>query len=101
MLLSSQNKVFRADPNYIQKMQINWENFVIVREKEFHVETRVSSMTCLFELFLTRRLDLVSKMFSSVSFFITIMSNTSIFNTRIFFPSPFILNIMIKTSARY
>ena len=63
ILLSSQNKVFMADPNYIKEMQINWESFVVVRDKKFHVEIRVffiwSFLTCL--------VDLVSKMLSSVS----------------------------------
>ena len=35
MLLSSQNKVFRADANCIKEMQINYESFVIVRNKKF------------------------------------------------------------------
>ena len=68
MLLSSQKKGFRTDPNYIKEMKINWESFVIVRDKKFHVEIRVFLMTCLSELFLTCLLDLVSKMFNSVSF---------------------------------
>ena len=34
MLLSSKNKVFRTDPNYIKKMHINWESSVIVRDKK-------------------------------------------------------------------
>ena len=49
----SQNKVFRSDLNYIKEMQINWENFVTVRDKNIHVEIRVFIMTCLFDLFLT------------------------------------------------
>ena len=32
------NKVFRADPNYIKEMEINWESLVIVRDKKFHVK---------------------------------------------------------------
>ena len=58
----------RLDPNYIKEMKFNWENFVIVRNKKFHVEIRVFLMACLFDLFLTRLLDLVSKMFGSISF---------------------------------
>ena len=54
-LLSSQNKVFRADPNYIKEMHINLESFVIIRGKKFHVEIRV------LMFFLTCLLDLVSK----------------------------------------
>ena len=50
-LLSSQNKVFRDDPNYNKGMKINWESFVIVRNKIFHVEMRVFLMTCLSDLF--------------------------------------------------
>ena len=49
-------------------MKFNWENFVIVRNKKFHVEIRVFLMACLFDLFLTCLLDLVGKMFSSISF---------------------------------
>ena len=49
-------------------MKFNWENFVIVRNKKFHVEIRVFLMAYLFDLFLTCLLDLVSKMFSSISF---------------------------------
>ena len=51
MLLSSQNRVFRADRNYIKDMQINGESSVVVRDKKFHVEIRVLLMTCLFDLF--------------------------------------------------
>ena len=51
MILSSENKVFWADPNYTEEMQINWESFVIVRDNKFHVEKRVILMTCLFDLF--------------------------------------------------
>ena len=51
MLLSSQNKVFSADPNYIEEMQINWEAFVIVRNRKFHVEIRLFLMTRLFDPF--------------------------------------------------
>ena len=68
MLLSSQNKAFRADLDYIKEIQINLESFVIVRDKKFHVELRAFLITCLFDLFLTCLLDLVSKMFTSVSF---------------------------------
>ena len=57
MFLSSQNKLLRADPNYIKEMPINWESFVFVKDKKFNVEIRVFLMTCL--LFST---------FSSVSF---------------------------------
>ena len=64
MFLPSQNKVFRADPNYIKEMKINWESFVIVGYKEFHAEMRLFLMTCLFDLFLTCLLDLFNKMFS-------------------------------------
>ena len=35
-----------------RKMQINWESFVIVRDKKFHVEIRVFLVTCLFDLIL-------------------------------------------------
>ena len=41
MLLSSQNKWFRADPNYIKEMEIKLENFAIVRDKKFPVEIRI------------------------------------------------------------
>ena len=68
MLLSSQNKVFSADRNCIEEMQINWEAFVIVRNRKFHVEIRLFLMTHLFDPFSTCLLDLVSKIFSSVSF---------------------------------
>ena len=68
MLLSSTNKLFRADPNYIKEMQTNWETFVMERDKKFYLEIRVILMKCLFDLGLTFHLDLVSKMFSSVSF---------------------------------
>ena len=34
MLLSSQNEIFKADLNYIKEMQINWESFVVVRDKK-------------------------------------------------------------------
>ena len=68
MLLSTQNKAFRADLDFIKEIQINWESFVIVRDKKFHVELRAFLITCLFDLFLTCLLDLVSKMFTSVSF---------------------------------
>ena len=68
MLLSSPNKLFRADPNYIKEIQINWETFVMERDKKFYLETRVILMKCLFDLSLMFHLDLVSKMFSSVSF---------------------------------
>ena len=71
MLFSSQNKVFSGEPNYIKEMQINWESFVIVRDKQFNVEVRVFLMACLCELCLTCILDLVSKMFH---FVITIIS---------------------------
>ena len=49
MLLSSQ-KVFRVDPNHIKEMQINWEDFAIVKDKKFHVEIRVFLMTCRLDL---------------------------------------------------
>ena len=68
MLLSSTNKLFRADPNYIKEMQTNWETFVMERDKKFYLEIRVILMKCLFDLSLMFHLDLVSKMFSSVSF---------------------------------
>ena len=74
MLLSSQNKVSRAGSNCIKKMQINWESFAIVGDKRFHVEIRAFLMTCSFDLFLTCLLDLVSKMFRSVSCFVTIIN---------------------------
>ena len=51
MLLSSENRVFRTDRNYIKDMQINGESSVVVRDKKFHVEIRVLLMTCLFDLF--------------------------------------------------
>ena len=35
MLLSRQNKVIRADPDYIKDVQINWKSFVIVKDKNF------------------------------------------------------------------
>ena len=35
MFFSSQNKVFRTDPNYVKEMQMNWESFVTVRDKNF------------------------------------------------------------------
>ena len=44
MLLSSQNKVFRADPYYIKEMQINWES-LIIRDKKFHIEIRALLIT--------------------------------------------------------
>ena len=43
------------------------KSFVIVRDKKFHVELRAFLITYLFDLFLTCLLDLVRKMFSSVS----------------------------------
>ena len=46
-----QNIVFRADPNYINEMQINWESFVIIRDKKSHVEIRVFLMICLLDFF--------------------------------------------------
>ena len=33
MLFSSQNKVSLGSPTYSKEMEINWEGFVIVREK--------------------------------------------------------------------
>ena len=50
MLLSSTNKLFRADPNYIKEMQTNWETFVMERDKKFYLEIRVILMKCLFDL---------------------------------------------------
>ena len=50
MILSSQNKVFWADPNYIKEIQINWESFVTARDKKLHDEIRVFLKTCLFHL---------------------------------------------------
>ena len=38
MLLSSQNKVFRADSNYMKEIQVSWGSFVIVSDKKFHVQ---------------------------------------------------------------
>ena len=38
MLLSSQNKVFRADSNYMKEIQVSWESLVIVSDKKFHVQ---------------------------------------------------------------
>ena len=61
MFFLSQTRVFRADPNYIKEMQINWESFDIVRDKKFHVEMRVFLTACIFDLFLTCFLDLLSK----------------------------------------
>ena len=51
MLFSSQNKVFREDPNYVKEMQIDWESLVTVRNKKLHVEIRVFWVACLFDLF--------------------------------------------------
>ena len=68
MLLSSQNTVFRVDPNNIKEMQINWEKLIIIRDKTFHVKIKLFLMTCLFHLILTCLLDLVTKMFCSVYF---------------------------------
>ena len=45
MPLSSQNKVIRVDPNYIKEIQINWESFVIIRDKKFHVKIRILLLT--------------------------------------------------------
>ena len=59
MRLSSQNKVFSEDSNYIEEMQISWENFVIVKDEKFRAEIRVFLITCLFDLFLTCLLDLI------------------------------------------
>ena len=55
MLLSSENKVFRVDSNYIKEMQINWESFVIVGDKKYHFKIRVFLMTCLFDILLSFR----------------------------------------------
>ena len=40
-------KVLKADPDYIKKIQINWENFAIVRDKKIRVEIKVFLMTYL------------------------------------------------------
>ena len=50
MLLSSQNKVFRADPHYIKEMHINLESIVIAKDKTFYVEIWAFLMTHLFDL---------------------------------------------------
>ena len=69
MLLSSQNEIFKADLNYIKEMQINWESFVVVRDKKNYVEIRVILMSYLFDLFFSFSFGFVSKMFSSGSFY--------------------------------
>ena len=50
-LFLCQNIVFKADPNYINEMQSNWESFVVVRDKKSHVEIRVFLMICLLDFF--------------------------------------------------
>lgn len=49
-----------ASPNDIKLIE---ENFVIARDKKFHVEIGAFLMACLFDIFLAYFLDLVSKMF--------------------------------------
>ena len=66
--------MFRVDPNYIKDMQINWESFVIVRDKKFDVAIGVLLMTCLFDLFLTCLLDLVDVSLVQFHFHIAIIS---------------------------
>ena len=89
MLFSSKNKVLRADPNYIKQMQINWENFAIVRDKKFHVQIRVFLITCLF---------VVRRMFSSVHFVITIISvNDEKGNVKLYFLKDSYLNMFTES----
>ena len=58
-----------------RKMQINWESFVIVRDKKFHVEIRVFLVTCLFDLILCNVSFGFSKQDLSLSFnFLRIIS---------------------------
>ena len=38
MLLSSQNKAFKADSNYMKEIQVSWESLVIASDKKFHVQ---------------------------------------------------------------
>ena len=41
-LFSSENKMFRADPNHVQEIQINCEYFVILIDRKFHLEIEPS-----------------------------------------------------------
>ena len=52
MRLSSQKKkkMLSEDSNYIEEMQINWENLVIVKDEKFRVEIRDLFLTCLLDL---------------------------------------------------
>ena len=53
MFLSSQNKVFREDRNYIKEMQFNWESFIIVRDKQNSCRNTSLLKDMFFDLFLT------------------------------------------------
>ena len=51
MLLSNQNKIFRADTNHFKENKITLENFAIVRDKTFHAEIRIFLMGFLLMFF--------------------------------------------------
>ena len=51
ILLSDENKVFRANLDNMKEIQINWVSFLIVRDQKCHVKIRVFLMTCLFDLY--------------------------------------------------
>ena len=68
MLLSCQNEMFRADHNYIKEMQINWENFVIVRGKKKLCRDKTHINDIFISPFFNLLFGFVSKMFSSGSF---------------------------------
>ena len=59
--------MFKTDPDYIKKIQINWENFAIVRDKKNSCRNK-SLLNDIFDLSLTFLFNLVSKVFSTVLF---------------------------------
>lgn len=122
-------KFFRVDPNYIKKMQTNWESFIIVREKIFQVEIRFFLVTCLFVLlrcllqfhFVNYYWCGLWKRWLETLFFKRFLlkgvylgpqlgfnnleksnvNTSTFFKPSIFFLSPFIFSIIIEISARY
>ena len=60
--------MFRADHNYIKEMQINWENFVIVRGKKKLCRDKTHINDIFISPFFNLLFGFVSKMFSSGSF---------------------------------